>query len=241
MVESKKVLVFEENDAVSSSIRTVLEKERFNVQTISDKPATALTIQEHQPDLVLLDGFYEGHDECRICRELKCCPLPFELKVIIMSERSQQADVLTGFASGADDYIIKPLRLREFAARVKSVLRRRNPAPLGKHRPQALKRGPLEINSVCHEARLHNMPLSLTISEFRLLHLMANAPGRVYSRSQLSDELSGFGSSTRESTTGSRHIDVHIRALRQKLQDFHGLIQTMRGVGYFFALPSTAK
>lgn len=237
MGTAKRVLLFEEDFDTAEGIRKALDAERFDVQIASQGASTLQTVQELQPDLVMLDGFRPGHEECRICRVLKSCQIQTELKVIILSDRGETKDILKGFSEGADDYIAKPIRLREVVARVKTVLRRRN-RPSATSRRQLIFHGPMQIDPLRHEVTLEGEIVPLTISEYKLLHLLASTPGRVYSRAQLSDELNGLASPTRENAAGSRHIDVHIRALRSKLGDAQHFIQTMRGVGYYFSIPS---
>jgi two-component system, OmpR family, alkaline phosphatase synthesis response regulator PhoP len=134
-------------------------------------------------------------------------------------------DVVTGLELGADDYLTKPFSPRVLAARVKAVLRRQQVQE--EREAEVIVRGDLVIHTGHHEVRVSNQPVPLTPTEFRILHLLAQRPGWVFSRYQIVDGARGDDAGVTE-----RSVDVHIAALRRKLGTQAGIIETVRGVGY---------
>jgi DNA-binding response OmpR family regulator len=184
--------------------------------------------------VVLLDLMLPTMDGWEVCRKLRNAA-GYGVHVIIISARNQEDDVLRGLDLGADDYVRKPFSLKELVARVRTVLRRVPPSTKLLHPDEIICHPPLSLSTASHEVRLDDAPLSLTATEYRLLHLLMSHPGRIFNRQQL---LAQVGEQ-RTHLTG-RNIDVHIRALRRKFGPHAGMIDTARGVGYRF-IPSTIK
>jgi DNA-binding response OmpR family regulator len=221
----RKILVVDDEKKVCELVRRYLEREGFEVLTVYDGKAALESAQRHHPDLVVLDlnlPEVDGLEVCRILRRQSSVP------IIMLTARDEDADKLIGLELGADDYVTKPFSPRELVARVKAVLRRATPPLLP---PEQVVLGNLVIDLTRHEARCHGALLDLTPTEFKLLHLLASNPGRVYTRSQLLDLVQG------EAYEGyDRTIDAHIKNLRQKLASVASeeecRIITVRGVGY---------
>jgi two-component system phosphate regulon response regulator PhoB len=181
-----------------------------------------------RPDLLLLDWMLPGISGVDFARRLKRDPRTSDIPVILVTAKGEEADKVRGLDSGADDYITKPFSTRELLARVRAVLRRSKTT----EDAEILQVARLRIDTQTHRASVADQPLDLSPTEFRLLHFFVSHPERVYSRSQLLDEVWGNQAYIEERT-----VDVHIRRLRKILEPHHcdDLIQTVRSVGYRFS------
>lgn len=229
---SIKVLVVEDDPDLREILVYHLRREGYTVVTTGDGYECLKLVRREQPQVILLDLALEGLDGLQVCRQLQNDQSSLASSVIIVSARTEEDDVLTGLSLGADDYVRKPFKPKEVIARVKTVLRRARSAPSDEVQKEVLRFPPLFLNHANREVRLGDQVLSLTATEYRLLHFLMRHPERVFTRGQ----LLAHGSDHRPSVTG-RNIDVHVRSLRRKLGPFSGMIDTARGVGYRF-LPS---
>jgi two-component system phosphate regulon response regulator PhoB len=146
----------------------------------------------------------------------------------MLTARSEEADIVTGLELGADDYVTKPFSRRVLLARVKAVLRR-HADDAQPDESEVLRIHEIQINPGRHEVLIDGQPVSLTLTEFRVLHFLANRPGWVYTRSQIVEAVRGDGYPVTD-----RSVDVQIVGLRKKLGDAGKYIETVRGVGYRF-------
>ena len=224
---SQKILVVDDELEIVKVVRAYLEQSGFRVITASDGQQALVVFRHEQPDLVVLDlslPQLDGLDVCRAIRRESNVP------IIMLTARVEETDRLIGLEIGADDYITKPFSPREVVARVRTVLRRSTPVP----EPSSLITiGALLIDPLKHEVQLQSRSIDLTPSEFNILLIMASQPGRAFSRMDLLDAAQG------EAYEGyERSIDVHIKNLRQKLDDEPRdptYILTVYGVGYKFS------
>ncbi len=177
------------------------------------------------PDLVLLDVRMPGIDGLEVCRRLRHDPRTSSLPIVMLTGLVGEEDVVLGLDVGADDYITKPLRARTLVAHVRAVLRRAHPRLSG----PPITHGPLPLVPALHQATLHGRPLSLTPSEFQIVHLLVSSPERVLSREEILDRLG-----TVVGPSG-RKVDLHVAAIRGKLGRHSDLIATVRGIGYRLA------
>ena len=227
-VSRRKIVVIEDEPDILEVIVYNLSREGFAVVSASNGDEGLRTIVREAPDLVLLDLLLPGIDGIELCRKLKMDPVTQRVPIIMVSAKGEESDIVLGLGVGADDYVTKPFRPKELIARVKAVLRRgtvRDPEEEG----ERLVRGPLVIDSMRHEVRIDGVSVTLTATEFRLLHLLALHPGRVFTRDQMVSRVIGGGAAVID-----RNIDVHVRSIRKKLDDHRYLIGTVRGVGYRF-------
>jgi DNA-binding response OmpR family regulator len=229
MVAPAKVLVIEDEPELRDILIYNLTREGFTVIASGDGYESLQLAQRERPDVVLLDLMLPSMDGWQVCRRLRATQPAANIHIIIVSARDAEEDVLRGLELGADDYIRKPFRLKEIVARVKTVLRRAPLPGVGEKPGEVLRFPPLLLNTVKHEARLNDAPLSLTATEYRLLHFLMEHPERIFTRPQLLAQISAH----KNSVTG-RNIDVHVRSLRRKLGAHAALIDTARGVGYRF-------
>jgi len=220
------VLVIDDEKDLIELVRYNLRSEGFEVLAARDGESGVREALDRRPDLVLIDLMLPGIDGLEVCRRLRSDERTNRIPLIMLTAKSSEADRVVGLELGADDYVTKPFSPRELAARVKAVLRR-----AGGHQepPEIIRRGALEIDMARHEVSCEGYSVELTATEFRLLHLLAARPGRVFSRSELIDGALG-----RDVAVLDRTIDVHVVALRKKLGKCGGWIETIRGFGYRF-------
>ena len=221
------IAVIEDEPDIREMIEYNLSREGFAVATAADGEAGLDLVQKRGVDLVLLDLLLPGLDGIEVCRRLKADAATRGIPVIIVSAKGEESDIVLGLGVGADDYVAKPFSPRELIARVHAVLRRGTlqDDEAGKR----IERKGLLVDPLRHEVRVDGLPVELTATEFRLLHLLASHPGRVFTRDQLLDRVIG-----ERAAVIQRNIDVHVRAIRKKLGNRRDLVVTIRGVGYRF-------
>jgi DNA-binding response OmpR family regulator len=220
-----KVLVVEDDPSVSRFVAVRLQREGIETVVVEDGGRAMSAVREHRPDLVLLDITLPNRDGLEICRELRRDPDLASTPVIILSGLGQEMDRIKGLELGADDYIPKPFNDRELTLRVKAVMRRVEQGP-----PDRVQRvGSLEIDGPRRRATVAGEALVLTAKEFDLLHALANARGRVLTRTHLLRNVWGYAHGDALQT---RTIDVHVRHLRQKLGPEAHRLETIKSVGY---------
>ena len=224
----KQIVIVEDEPDILEILSYNLNREGFDVSTALDGNLGLDLIQQKIPDLVLLDLMLPGIDGLEICRRMKTDSRTQNIPVIMVTAKGEESDIVLGLGIGADDYISKPFSPRELVARVKAVIRRNsleNPAI----QSERIELDGLEIDIGKHSVYLYKQAVNLTATEFRLLHFLASHPGRVFSREQLLNQSLGD-----DAIVIDRNIDVHIRAIRKKLDDDQHFIETIRGVGYRF-------
>lgn len=224
----KKIVVIEDEPDIREVIDYNLTREGFTVITADTGDEGARRVVGEAPDLVLLDLLLPGLDGIEVCRKLKMDPVTQKIPIIMVSAKGEESDVVLGLGVGADDYVTKPFRPKELVARVRAVLRR-GVLQDDEARSERLVRGDLLIDAARHEVKIEGESVTLTATEFRLLHLLASHPGRVFTRDQLVTRVIGGGAAVID-----RNIDVHVRSIRKKLGEHRHLIGTIRGVGYRF-------
>jgi len=232
----KHILVIEDDPDIVELLRYNLERESYRVTSAVTGSEGLAELQRERPDLVILDLMLPEVSGFEVCRRLRKDSATESLPVIMLTARSEEADVIAGIELGADDYIKKPFSPRELVARVGAVLRRvgHPEAPTPMPQDGTLEFGDLSIDPASHRVRRAGDDLPVTHLEFKLLHYLASRPGRVFSREQLLDRVWG-----REKYITLRSVDVYVRRLRQKV-DVSGnpsLLKTVRGAGYRFEPP----
>ena len=219
------ILVVEDEADIRELIQLTLERESYTVLTAETGAEACRLAADSLPDLVILDLMLPDMQGLEVCRTLRKQPRTSRVPIIMATARGEEADVVLGLELGADDYIRKPFSLRELTSRVRAVLRRAQDA--GPEESAVLRRGPIEIDLEGHEVRLDGTLLKLTRAEFRLLTGLLESAGRVFTREQLLDRITGGHTAIID-----RNVDVHVRSLRRKLGKAAGMIVTIRGVGY---------
>ena len=227
-VARKKIVVIEDEPDIQEVIDYNLTREGYTVITADSGDEGVRKVVNEAPDLVLLDLLLPGLDGIEVCRKLKMDPVTQKIPIIMVSAKGEESDVVLGLGVGADDYVTKPFRPKELVARVRAVLRR-GVLQDDEARSERLVRGGLVVDAARHEVKVDGQSVTLTATEFRLLHLLASHPGRVFTRDQLVTRVIGGGAAVID-----RNIDVHVRSIRKKLGEHRHLIGTIRGVGYRF-------
>ena len=219
------ILVVEDEPALATLLRYNLEKEGFSVAEAHDGEEALLQLSERTPDAVLLDWMLPQVSGLEICRRIRRTPQWRSLPVIMLTAKGEEADRVRGLEGGADDYVVKPFGVTELVARLKAVLRRAKPA-VG---AEMLRYADLVMDLASHRVTRNSVSVHLGPTEFRLLRVLLERPGRVFSREQLLDAVWG-----RESEIEPRTVDVHIRRLRKALNEDgrRDLIRTVRAAGY---------
>ena len=230
MSEPPTILLVDDEDAVQKLLAYPLERDGFRVVLARDGEEALDRFGEENPDLVVLDIMLPHLDGLEVCKRLRARST---VPIIMLTARDDELDKVVGLELGADDYITKPFSIHEFRSRVRALLRRAKLPPYqGEDGGEVISSGPLRIDVARRIVELDGQSVQLTYVEFELLRTMASHPGRVFSRKMLLEELWG-GSDYREPRT----IDVHVRHLREKLEQDPRepeFIHTVRGVGYRF-------
>jgi two-component system OmpR family response regulator len=223
---AKKILVVDDERKIVDIVKAYLEKEGFRVAVAYDGKAALDMAKSQAPDLIVLDLMLpeiSGWDVCRTLRAESNVP------IIMLTARDEDTDKIVGLELGADDYVTKPFNPKELVSRVKAVLRRAEGAAVKK---KIIEFADLSIDLERHEVRRGDRLVELTPTEFELLRVLAESPGRVYSRMQLLDKVQGDAYEGYERT-----IDSHIKNLRRKVEadpDQPRYVLTVRGIGYKF-------
>ena len=220
------ILVIEDDPDISELIQYNLEKNGFKALIAEDGEEGLHKAETKKPALILLDLMLPGMDGLEVCRKLKQSGKTSGIPVIMVTAKGEESDVVVGLEVGADDYIPKPFSPRELVARVRALLRRAGGSPEPAEGKKS-ESGPVSVDPERHEARIRGKPLSLTLAEFRLLQALISSPGRVFTRDQLLDRITGG-----EVVIVDRNVDVHVRSIRKKMGRDGALIETVRGVGY---------
>jgi DNA-binding response OmpR family regulator len=222
----KTLLVVDDTASVRQLLQDYLTQQGFHIVTASNGQEAIFAARHSNPDLILLDIMMpqmDGFDFLRQYRKEKKTP------VIIITAKEEETDAVLGLELGADDYVIKPFRMRELLSRVRAVLRRGEAAA---DPNRVLSLGDLVLDPATHTVSVRGAPADLTPLEFDLLALLMSAPGRVFTREHISEKLTDSGFAGLERT-----LNVHIRNLRAKIEVNSAepeYIETVFGVGYRF-------
>ncbi len=223
------ILVVEDEDAIRGMLMMVLEQAGFMPIAAADAEDAQKILDDKLPDLILLDWMLPGMSGTEWARRLKKEVLYQEIPIILLTARGEEEDKVRGLEIGADDYMTKPFSPKELIARIRAVLRRSGKT---QGQPQIVM-GDLILDTEQHRISINDKPVEVSPTEFRLMHFFMTHPNKVYSRSQLLDQVWG-----RSVYIEERTIDVHIRRLRKILEEFgrEDTVQTVRGFGYRFSL-----
>lgn len=219
---AEHILVIEDDPQIADLLRRGLIYEGYSVKVASDGQEGLAAARDRQPDLVLLDLMLPGMDGLTVCERLRAAS---DVPIVILTAKDAVPDRVKGLDAGADDYVVKPFAFDELLARIRALLRRRQPAAA----EEALRFADLTLNPATHEVYRGTRRVELTAREFELLNLFLQHPRQVITRDTLYDRIWGY-----DFGGESNIIEVYIRYLRSKLEEGGEprLIQTVRGVGY---------
>jgi DNA-binding response OmpR family regulator len=223
----KKIVLIEDDSDLFALLKYNLEKEGFSMTGLQTGKGAIEHCRQVRPDLILLDIMLPDSDGLDICKGIRKDPDLAAVPIIFLTARASETDRIVGLEIGANDYVVKPFFVRELIARIKLQFRTQTAAPA-----RILESGGLELDSSSRQVRLHNAPLSLTATEFRLLEFLMARPGVVFSREQLLNAVWG-----QDRAITDRAVDVYVLRLRQKIERDPAnpeLIHSVRGFGYTF-------
>jgi DNA-binding response OmpR family regulator len=222
----KLIAVVDDEEDIVELVSHHLKRDGFKVKGFYNGRDFLLYTNTILPNLVILDIMLPGADGLEICRILKNNSRTSSLPIIMLTAKGTEADIVVGLELGADDYMVKPFSTRELVARVKNILRRVTKA---QDKEKLIEIGPLSIDSEKFEALIEGKQIELTTTEFKILEVLAEGRGKVYTRDQLLKKKRIWGD---EKLVYDRTIDVHIKNLREKLGNAGSLVKTIRGIGY---------
>ena len=216
-----RILVVDDDPEIVSFVRRGLAYEGYKVDTAADGSEALAKAREKEPDLVILDIMMPGIDGIEVSKRLR---QGGDVPILMLTAKGTVADKVVGLESGADDYLVKPFAFDELLARVRALLRRRQPG-----KEETLRFSDLSLNTATREVKRGNDPIELTAQEFDLLELFIRHPRQVLKRDLIYERVWGY-----DFEGESNVIEVYIRYLRSKLEvrDRPRLIHTVRGVGY---------
>lgn len=225
----ESILLVEDEHDIRELLKFHLERENLAVEAYEKGEDALASLKTHGVSLVLLDLMLPGIDGLEVCRRLKAQPETRDIPIIMLTAKDSEADIVAGLEMGAADYVCKPFSPRVLMARIRAVLRRPAADVLTDTAGPAITIGALTIDPARHKVEIKGKEVPLTFTEFRILRLLAESPGRAFSRAQIVDHVRG------ESYSGTeRIVDVQMVSLRKKLGNLGDWIETVRGVGYRF-------
>ena len=219
------VLVVEDESAIAELIIVNMKHNGFRAIWAMDSQGAQREIDAAVPDLILLDWMLPGESGLVLAKRWRSDPRTKSVPLIMLTARGDEADRVAGLDAGADDYIAKPFSTKELLARVRAVLRRRSPEPIGK----AISIGGLSLDPETYRVTFNEQSLKLGPTEFKLLHYFMGHSERVHSRGQLLDQVWGDHVYIEERT-----VDVHVKRLRESIGRAGVMLETVRGAGYRF-------
>jgi len=232
MMSDKTVLIVDDEASIREMIVIALEMADYHCIEASNAQDAFISIVDQRPDMILLDWMLPGTTGIELARRLKRNETTADIPIIMLTAKTEEDNKIQGLEVGADDYITKPFSPRELVARLKAVLRRATPMGI----ETEIEIDGLKLDPVCHRVSSEGESLSLGPTEYKLLQFFMIHQDRVYTRSQLLDQVWGGNVYVEDRT-----VDVHIRRLRKALGEKHEqLIQTVRGTGYRFSAQASA-
>ncbi len=223
---SHKILIVDDDPHIRQVLSFALGKAGMETSEAGDGEAALLAVGARRPDLVVLDINMPRMDGLEVCRRLRAAG---DLPILFLSSRDDEVDRVVGLELGADDYVVKPFSPREVVARVSAILKRGGRALEGAGPDKPVSHGRVRLDLESWEASWDGAPVTVTVTEFQLLLLLASLPSRVFTRDSIIDRLHGPGFAITDRT-----IDSHIRNLRAKFAAIGAsdLIETRPGIGY---------
>jgi DNA-binding response OmpR family regulator len=225
-MSEKLITIIDDEEDIVELVGHHLKREGFKVKEFHNGRDFLSFLESVVPDLAVLDIMLPGIDGLEICRMLKSKTSTSSVPIIMLTAKASEADIVVGLELGADDYIVKPFSPRELVARVKTVLRRTTAI---EDQGNIIRIGPLVVNTEKYEVSVEGNKLNLTTTEFKILEVLAEGKGRVFTRDQLLKKKRLWGD---DKLVYDRTIDVHIKNLREKLGIAGNMIKTVRSIGY---------
>lgn len=228
MPQTHKILIVDDDENIAELVSLYLKKELFDTEIAYDGAAALKAVEEYKPDLIVLDIMLPGIDGYEVCREVR---KTLNTPIIMLSAKGETFDKVLALELGADDYMVKPLKTKEFIARVKALLRRSaNFNADQKKKEKQVSYPSLIVNMDNYLVKYNGEFMDMAPKEIELLYFLASSPNQVFTREQLLDNIWGY-----EYAGETRTVDVHIKRIREKIKDTDNWsIQTVWGIGYKF-------
>ena len=222
--QSRKILVVDDEKIILELLEYNLSKEGFIVSTTNSGKEAVEIAKEFNPDLILLDIMMPGQDGVETCRQIRDIPELADTFVIFLTARAEEYSEIAAFETGADDYIVKPIKPRALISRLSALFRRESKK---KDKSDKIEIGGLQIDRSSYQVFLNGDQIALPKKEFELLYFLAQSPNKVFTRDDLLQNIWGT-----DVYVLARTVDVHVRKVREKIGE--GFITTVKGVGYKF-------
>lgn len=223
------ILIVEDESDIAELVSVNLERVGYRTEVVHSGEAALAKVEALRPALVVLDLMLPGLNGLEVCKRIKAADKTAAIPVLMLTARTEESEIITGFEAGADDYVTKPFSPRVLVARVKTLLKRE----LGnteQRRGDRISLHGIDIDVSRHEVFVDGTKVHLSATEFSILEFLARNSGWVFSRNQIIDAVKG-----KDYPVTERSVDVQILGLRKKLGARGDLIQTVRGVGYRLA------
>lgn len=225
---AQSILIIEDDPDIAQLISYQLRNAKYMTEIASDGEKGLKAVERALPALIILDLMLPGKDGIEVCRILKNNPKTRRIPVLMVTARGEEADRITGFETGADDYLSKPFSPRELVLRVQAIFKRiKSGAEPSKAEQPVITIGGLTVDPVRHEVVFNGTVVPLTMLEFRLLYYLMERKGVVANRDVLLDQVWGY-----DPALTTRTVDTHVKRLRQKLGPAGEPLETIRGLGY---------
>jgi DNA-binding response OmpR family regulator len=221
-----KILIVDDEADALEVLGFKLKEAGFNPIFAKDGARAITAVREEKPALMVLDLMLPEVDGLEVCKILRRDPVTAHIPILMLTAKAAEMDRVVGLELGADDYVTKPFSPRELVLRIRKLLDRNKAVNQTSER---IKIGEIDIDVLTHSVRISGKEITLTLTEFNLLELLAKRRGRVQSRERLLQDVWGY-----ENPIDTRTVDTHMRRLREKLGDAASSLETVRGIGYRF-------
>lgn len=231
-MKKHRLVIIDDHYDILEILKHNMVQEGYEVKMFFNAVDALKYINADNTDLLVTDWMLPEMDGLELCRNLKMSPSTRDIPLVMLTGKNDEIDAVTALEVGAEDYVTKPIRMRELMSRVKKILRRKSnedSVSIRKEVKETIECGVLRMNLVSYKVYINNELLELTIGEFKLLELLAKQPGKVFSRNQIIERINGSQYFATE-----RSIDVQIAGLRKKLGEYKDAVETVRSVGYRF-------
>lgn len=222
------LLIVEDEHAIRTMLSRFLSSKNYLIQEAENAEQALTCLGKINPDLILLDWMLPDLSGPQLIKKIRKNPVQKDIPIIMLTARSEEADKIEGLEAGADDYMTKPISLKELQARIRALIRRSQ----GLNENKIIQINELSLDPENNLLSIQGKKVKIGLTEFRLLHYLMRKPDRLHSRTQLLDQVWGQGIFIEERT-----VDVHILRLRKTLKPYgvSNMIQTVRGAGYRFS------
>lgn len=225
-VKAHRILVVDDEPDVTELLKYKLEQAGYRCEALNDPLLFVSKARDYQPDLMIFDIMMPELSGLQLCRIARSDPLMKDVPIIFLTAKGESEDRVQGLESGADDYVSKPFNIKELLLRVGKVIDR-NSKQIEAPKSQRIEIGGVVIDDEIHQLQVDGKDVVLTATEFRLLKLLMERKGRVQTREHLLVNVWNY-----DTDIETRTVDTHVRRVREKLEPYSHLIETVRGVGY---------